>query len=218
MKKQDAEVSRSTAVRRIEAELMEDIATGSLKPGERLDEMALCDRFGVSRTPVREALTRLAAQDILAQGERRGLRVVEYSREELAQIFEAMHEIEVTCARIAAQRLSLLSRSEIERAQANCILAAESGNIQDYMRANERFHLAIYRATGNRYIEELAIGFRRKTGPFRAKKFLTKDDLIASAKTHADLIAGIFSEDSKTASDGMRNHMTGSFLRILDAN
>lgn len=209
---------RGSTVQRIEAALMDDIATGVLRPGERLDEVKLTERFGVSRTPIREALTRLTAQAILVPGEKRGVRVAEYSREELAQIFEAMHEIEATCARIAAQRLSLLSRSEIEAAQSACVTAAESGDMHAYMRANEAFHQTIYRATGNPYIAEIASDFRRRTGPFRAKKFASKDDLIASAKSHEDLIASIFSEDSKAASDGMRAHMTESFLRTLEVN
>lgn len=210
--------SRGTTVQRIEAALMDDIATGLLRPGERLDEVKLTERFGVSRTPIREALTRLTALAILVPGEKRGVRVAEYTREELAQVFEAMHEIEATCARIAAQRLSLLSRSEIERAQLTCMTAAKSGDVHAYMRANEAFHQTIYRATGNPYIAEIASDFRRRTGPFRAKKFGTQADLIASAESHEDLIASIFSKDSQAASDGMRAHMTESFLRTLDAN
>jgi len=218
MKDEAEKASRGNTVQRIEAALMEDIAAGLLRPGERLDEVKLTERFGVSRTPIREALTRLAAQDILVPGEKRGLRVAEYSREELAQIFEAMHETEATCARIAAQRLTLLSRSQIEMAQAACVHAAESGDRQAYLRANEAFHEAIYRATSNPYIAEMAADFRRRTGPFRAKKFATKADLVASARSHEDLITGIFSEDSKTASDGMREHMKESFLRTLQVN
>ena len=128
-----------------------------------------------------------------------------------------MHEIESTCARIASQRLTLLSRAEIEGAQADCMAAAESGDRHAYLRANEAFHEAIYRATSNPYIAEIAADFRRRTGPFRAKKFATEQDLLASARSHEDLIAGIFSEDSKTASEGMRAHMTESFLRTLEA-
>jgi DNA-binding GntR family transcriptional regulator len=206
---------RGHTVQRIEAALMDDIAAGLLAPGERLDEGALTERFGVSRTPVREALGRLTAQGILVPGEKRGVRVAQYGREELAQIFEAMHEIESACARIASQRLTLLARAEIEAAQAGCVAAAEAGDIPRYMRANEAFHEAIYRATGNPYMAGLASDFRRRTGPFRARKFATKADLIASAKSHEPLIAGIFSEDSKVASDGMRAHMTASFLRTL---
>ena len=78
--------------------------------------------------------------------------------------------------------------------------------------------MAIYRATGNPYITEIASEFRRRTGPFRAKKFETRDDLIASARSHAELINDIFSEDSATASRSMRSHMTASFLETLRAN
>ncbi len=194
MASKDAPITRGGAAARIEAALRDDIAAGALAPGERMDEVALTERFGVSRTPVREALTRLTAQGILVPGEKRGVRVAEYSREELAHIFETMHEIEAVCARIAAQRLTLLSRAEIEAAQSECVAAAEAGDRRRYMQANEAFHATIYRATGNPYIAELAADFRRRTGPFRAKKFATSDDLVASAQSHNDLIASIFSE------------------------
>ncbi len=209
---------KHSMAKRIEQALLEEIGTGALKPGQRLDEAGLARRFGTSRTPVREALSRLTAQGVLVQGERRGVFVAEYSREQLSQIFEAMHEIETACARIASQRLTLLSRSEIEAAQAACEAAAESGDRPQYLRANESFHMAIYRATGNPYITEIASEFRRRTGPFRAKKFETRDDLIASARSHAELINDIFSEDSATASRSMRSHMTASFLETLRAN
>ena len=213
-----AQGTRGSTVARIEAALRDDIAAGALAPGERLDEVRLSARFGVSRTPVREALSRLAAQGILVPGEKRGVRVAEYARDELAKVFEAMHEIEAACARVAAQRLSLLSRAEIEAAQAACRAAAATGDRQVYMRANEAFHAAIYRATGNPYLAAIAAEFRHRTGPFRARKFASEADLRASAESHEDLIASIFSEDTKAASDGMRAHMTASFLQTLRRN
>lgn len=209
---------KSSAAKRIEDALLEEIGAGALSPGQRLDELGLAERFGASRTPVREALSRLTAQGVLVQGEKRGVFVAEYSREALSQIFEAMHEIEAACARIAAQRLTLLTRSEIEAAQAACEDAAKFGDRIAYVNANEKFHLAIYKATGNPFMAEIALEFRRRTGPFRVKKFASRDDLIASAQNHRELIADIFSEDSATASKGMRDHMTASFLETLKAN
>ena len=211
-------IEKLSTVQRIELTLIEEISAGQLEPGERLDEMGLAERFGVSRTPVREALSRLTAQGVLVQGEKRGVFVAQYTREELSQIFEAMHEIEAACARIASQRLNLLSRAEIEASQSECMDAAKSGDKVGYLRANEAFHIAIYRATGNPYIAEIASEFRRRTGPFRAKKFATQDDLIASARSHQDLMADIFSEDQVTATKGMRAHMTTSFMQALKAN
>jgi DNA-binding GntR family transcriptional regulator len=209
---------RESSSARIEAALLEDIAIGELEPGARLDETRLAERFGVSRTPVREALNRLTAQGVLVAGEKRGVRVAQYGREELAQMFEAMHEIEALCAGLAAQRLTLLARSEMEAAQAECIAAAESGLRLRYLKANEALHFLIYRATRNAYIESLAVDFRRRTGPFRAKKFATRTDLIASAESHEELLQTIFSADSERAADGMRRHMTASFLRVFAMN
>ncbi|NDR58702.1 GntR family transcriptional regulator [Pseudoruegeria sp. M32A2M] len=206
-----------SAVQKVVVALTDDIAAGVLSPGERVDEVRLAEQLGVSRTPVREALNQLVAQRILVAGEKRGVRVAQYSREELSQIFEVMYEIEVMCARMASQRLTLLSRSEIELAQAKCIRIAEAGDRVEYMHANEDLHHAIYRATGNAFMEELASEFRRRTGPFRAKKFGSEKDLIASAKSHESLLASIFSADSKVASDGMREHMAASFLQALEA-
>ncbi len=210
--------SRESTGQRIESALLDDIAAGQLEPGEHLDETKLATRFGVSRTPVREALSRLTAQGVLVAGKKRGVCVAEYSREELAQMFEAMQEIESVCARLASQRLTLLARSEIEAAQANCAAAAAANDRLAYIKANEAMHMSIYRATDNPYIFELASDFRRKTGPFRAKKLQTQDDLLASVENHVDLLAKIFSADSQVAVDGMRKHMTESFMRVLAAN
>ncbi len=210
--------NKPSTARKIQEALIEEISTGELNPGQHLDENGLAMRFGVSRTPVREALSRLAAQGVLVQKDRRGIFVAEYSLEELGQIFEAMHEIETACARIVAQRLNLLARSEIEAAQAECLKTAEAGDRKGYLLANEAFHQAIYRATGNPYIAAIASEFRRRTGPFRAKKFESHEDLIASAQSHQVLLNDIFSEDSATASRGMRSHMTESFIQTLKMN
>ncbi|EBA14000.1 GntR family transcriptional regulator [Roseobacter sp. CCS2] len=210
--------SRESTGQRIESALRDDIAAGQLEPGERLDETKLAERFAVSRTPVREALSRLTAQGVLVAGEKRGVRVAQYSREELAQMFEAMQEIESICARLANQRLTLLARAEIEAAQESCKAAAAANDRLAYIHANEALHMSIYRATDNPYIRDLASDFRRKTGPFRAKKLETKADLDASVLSHEELLAKIFSGDSQVAVDGMRKHMTESFMRVLAVN
>ena len=209
---------RESTFQRIESALLDDIASGQLQPGERLDETKLATRFDVSRTPVREALSRLTAQGVLVSGEKRGVRVAQYSREELAQMFEAMQEIESICARLANQRLTLLARSEIEAAQEDCKAAAQANDRIAYIRANEALHLSIYRATDNPYIFDLASDFRRKTGPFRAKKLETQADLDASVQNHEELLAKIFSDDTQVAVDGMRKHMTECFMRVLAGN
>ncbi len=214
MEKDKVQKGRSIS-KHIEETLRADIASGQIDAGERLDETKLAERFAVSRTPVREALNRLVAQEILVSNGRRGVRVTEYTREELAHMFEAMHEIEALCAGMAAKRLTLLARSSIEAAQAECIRAAEANDLPGFLRANEAFHLAIYRATENPFIFDLASGFRQRTGPFRAKKFSTGEDLIASARSHDEIIKHLFSTDSAAAASEMGQHMKDTFMSIL---
>ena len=208
---------RVSAARPIERALMDDIAAGLVEPGAHLDETRLAERFGTSRTPVREALSRLVAGGIATSGAGRGVRVARYGREELAEMFEAMQELEVICAGLAARRLTLLARAELEDAQRACRAAAEAGDRAAYLRANEAFHEAIYAATRNRYIAGMAGEFRRRTGPFRARKFTTHEDLIASADGHDELLATILSSDDGTACEGMRVHMQRSYLDTLAA-
>lgn len=212
-----AERAGSSAAR-IEAALTAEIAAGLHAPGERLDETRLAARFGTSRTPVREALGRLVAQGILASEARRGARVALYSREQLAQMFEAMGEIEAVCARLAAQRLTLLTRAAIEAAQAECGAAAGAGDVARYLRANEAFHAAIYAATQNPYVAELAAELRRRTGPARAKKFRTEGDLHASVAGHEALMAVIVSGDGASAHEGTRSRLSASYLHALSLN
>lgn len=207
----------ASAAARIEAALRQEVAQGALAPGERLDETRLAARFGTSRTPVREALGRLVAQGVLRGAPGRGVRVAEYSHEELAQMFEAMQEIEAVCARLASQRLTLMGRSRLEAAQRACAAAAEEGDVPAYIAANEAFHAEIYAATQNPYVREIAGEFRRRTGPFRAKKFASKADLLASVAGHEALLAAILSGEGGTAQEGMRRHLTETYLAVLGA-
>ena len=197
---------------------MDEISAGLLEPGERLDETRLAERFGTSRTPVREALSRLGAQGIAVQGEGRGMRVARYGQEELAEMFEAMQELEVVCAGLAANRLTLLQRARLEAAQRECVAAAEANDRARYLRANEAFHDEIYAASQNRYVAAIASDFRRRTGPFRSKKFATHEDLLSSAKGHEELLARILSHDSDAARAEMMSHMRRSYLDALAAH
>lgn len=209
---------RLPAAARIEAALLDDVSVGAIAPGERLDETRLAARFGTSRTPVREALGRLVAAGVATGEGGRGLRVATLTHEELAQMFEAMQEIESVCARLAAQRLTLLGRARLQAAQAACAVAAEAGDIPAYLRANDAFHFEIYAATQNPYVRDLAADFRRRTGPFRAKKFAAPEDIRASARSHEDLLASILGGDAGHAYEGMRAHLAESYLKVLAAN
>lgn len=213
---------KKTTADKISEALIEDIAAGLLEPGERLDEVGLATRFNASRTPVREALHRLMAQNILTlsdeNGRRRNLQVASYTVSELSQMFEAMEEIEAVCAKMAAQRLNLLSEAAILRQLAAMEEAAQRGARSEFLKANEAFHQAIYRATLNDYIAELASSFRYRTGPFRAKRYRTKADMLDSIEPHRALVDTILGRKTEDVGKDIRRQMARDFLTRVEAS
>ncbi len=111
---------------RLRAQIEEDIATGLLRPGERLDEVSLAERFGVSRTPIREALQQLAISGLVEHRRHKGAIVSAPEPRRLLEMFELMAEFEAICARLAARRLLACDETELRQAMAACRAAALS--------------------------------------------------------------------------------------------
>ena len=102
-------------------EKIEDqIATGALSPGSALDEASLIDQYGVSRTPVREAMILLAAQGLIEIRPRRGAVVTSIGPARLMEMFEVMGELESLCSRLAARRMKDSERAELVAAHEAC--------------------------------------------------------------------------------------------------
>src|SRR4051812_204613 len=93
---------RQTQTQRLASEVADAILSGVLQPGSRLDEYMLADRYGTSRTPVREALRQLATTGLIELRPRRGAIVSQVTAEQLETLFVAMGELEATCARLSA--------------------------------------------------------------------------------------------------------------------
>ncbi|MFS2117573.1 GntR family transcriptional regulator, partial [Herbaspirillum frisingense] len=91
----------------------EMIAVGKLAPGQHLDETSLAEEFGVSRTPIREALIQLASMGIVEMRPRRGAIVAEIGPQQLIEMFEVMAEFEAMCGRLAARRMTPAEHVEL---------------------------------------------------------------------------------------------------------
>src|SRR5690606_38961445 len=136
--------------------LENDIAMGLLKAGERLDEATLAQRFGVSRTPIREALLQLATTGLVEIRPHRGAVVTQVGPSRLMEMFEVMAELEGMCGRLAARRADGADLAAVTAAQRDCRAAAEANDADGYYYANERFHHAIYQASRHRFLAEQA--------------------------------------------------------------
>lgn len=196
-----------TASGRIRTALEQDILNGTLAPGTRLDEMGVSVRFGVSRTPVREALNQLAASGLVVIRAHEGATVVKPTLAELLEKFEVMSLLEASCAEIAAKRHGTSDQAAMRRALADCQQAEAAGDGMAFHDANNRFHEAIYRATHNVFLAEQTLLLRNRLMPFRRYVAFHPGRMSRSNAQHHSIMSAIFAIESERASALMSQHL-----------
>ena len=188
-------------------QLADDIVSGALEPGTPLDEHAIAQRFGVSRTPVREAIRQLAASGLVVSRAHRGAVVALPTPRELEDMFRAMAELEALCAGLCAVEMSPVDRRRLQELHEEMAGLMRSGDHERYTAANEVFHGLIYKGTGNSYLADLTLQTRLRVSPFRRAQFRAPGRLRASNLEHDAVVRAILRGDRQSASELMRDHI-----------
>ena len=157
----------TTLAETIRQRLADDILRGVYPPGARLDENGLAKRFGLSRTPVREALRQLTSAGLVEMRPRRGVIVSLPTESTLAEMFEVMGELEASCARLAAQRMSPAERVNLEFVHRRSLDAVRGNDTESYRTVNFEFHDVIYRGAHNEFLLATTVGIRQRIAPER---------------------------------------------------
>lgn len=192
---------------RIRDALTDAIAAGELAAGTALDEQTLADRFGASRTPVREALRQLAFSGLAEQRPRRGMVVARMTPERIMDMFEATAEIEALCVRLATYRMRPLELSALMDLHRRSGAAVESDDLDAYDGLNRQFHEGLYAATHNGFLAEQALAIRTRLSAFRRTQLRQGDRIRHSHAEHGAILATIAEGDGEAAARRMRAHM-----------
>jgi DNA-binding GntR family transcriptional regulator len=204
--------------------LEEMIVSGSLKPGERLDEMHIADRFKVSRTPVREALKALAAVGLVQMGPRQGLTVAAVSIGTLLEMFQLMAELEGLHARLAARRAGHEHKKRLETAHERLCDVLKRNDPQLFYDVNREFHEAIYDASQTEFLAEQTRTLRRRVAPYRRYVTFQPGRMVATISEHRRILDAILNADGDAAQRAAREHVNllgdnlADFIASLPAN
>ncbi|MBX3502284.1 MAG: GntR family transcriptional regulator [Alphaproteobacteria bacterium] len=201
-----ADVEAATRAESIRRSLADEIITGRLAPGTRLDEVGTAERFAVSRTPVREALNQLVGIG-LAQRQGRGLVVAQLAPAMVTEAFELMADLEALCAHYAAQRMTPVERRLLAQIHERAGEAMRHGVREDYDALNTEFHAAIYRGSHNRPLEDAAHAARRRVAPYRTGQFNVSGRLARSFGEHALVVEAIQRGEAARAAAHVRAHV-----------
>lgn len=184
-----------------------DIASGTYKAGQRLDEREIASRLNVSRTPVREALNRLASIGLVDARPNQGCFVASLTFQDFLQQYELMADLEALCARLAARRMEDVARVELRQLSLDGLRSAEQGNVEAYVPINLEFHRVIYAATKNRFLEQSILDLRRRMAHYRGFSIRLPGRIMLSANEHIMITDAIVRSDSDEAYRLMRWHM-----------
>lgn len=147
--------------------LRQAILKGELEPGERLMEIQLAERLGVSRTPIREAIRKLELEGLVLMIPRKGAEVAKISEKSLRDVLEVRRSLEELAAELACQRMDAEALKDLEDAQKAFIQAVESGETMTMAEADEHFHDVIYMGTGNTRLVQILNNLREQMYRYR---------------------------------------------------
>jgi DNA-binding GntR family transcriptional regulator len=200
-------MTRHTLTNTLRDQLEQEILTGELAPGSRLDEVSLAARFNVSRTPVREALRQLAASDLVVIRPRQTPMVAPMTVQTLLQMFEVMAELEGLCARLTTRRISIEASDRLVDTQNRLREALEKRDVKRFYDINHEFHEIIYDASANPFLANQTRSLRNRLAPFRRQVTGQPGRMALTILEHQAVIDAIVSGASEAAGLAMRNHV-----------
>lgn len=183
------------------------IIDGRLTPGERLDEMDLARRFGMSRTPVREAIKSLIATGLVDVRGRQGTAVATLSIPALIEMFDLMSALEGLCARLAARRATQEQKARMRAIHAELEQAYEARDPEEFYRINGCFHDILYEAAHTHFLADQTIQLRRRLAPYRRRVTYQPGRMHATLSEHMEIIDAIDAGNSVAAMAAASTHV-----------
>ena len=189
--------------------ILEAIEGGMFKPGDRLVESELAERFGVSRTPVREALQRLETQGMLTR-DGRSLIVAALDHNQLSELYAVRTELEGLAARLAA-RHATEEELRVLRSMVTEDMALLGGDPRVLSRANKRFHKQIHLASHNRFLVQQLDLVHRSMALMATTSFAAEGRDATALAEHARIVAAIEARDGDAAHAALKEHISKAY-------
>lgn len=206
----------TTIADRVCRQLAEEIISGAIPPGKKLEEQLLAEKFGVSRSPIRDALRQLGGTGLVDVKPNRSVRVVNLRVDQIHDMYEALGEMEALCAAYCARRMTVVERKRLESLHQESEAAARMKDKKTYADLNDRFHSMLHRGSHNETLCSLTHELRRRLAPFRRPIFFHGPKrLIASWQEHDKLVDAIKASDPERAHAETANHLVNSSLNVI---
>lgn len=195
--------------------LRQAILTGELKPGERLMEIHLANRLGVSRTPIREAIRKLELEGLVTMIPRRGAEVAQITEKSMSDVLEVRRALDALCVELACERISDEDIRDLKDACDNFERAVRSKDAKKIAQADVELHNIIVKATGNSRLIQLINNLSEQMYRYRYEYIKDASQHARLIEEHRIIYKSIVRKDKETASRAAKMHIDNQEKAIM---
>lgn len=210
-------LSSTSLTSRVQARIENLIMSGELRGGDRVNEIALSERFGTSRGPIREACRALTQEGLLVAVPNRGVFVRELDLREALEVYDIRSSLDELMGRLIAERVTDVEIDELWRLIDEMDAAAQTKDLDRYYPVNLAFHNKLLALANNRRLERLYRGLVKELHLFRRKGLLQRGSMRISNEEHRQIVEAIADRDPIAASVNMKSHVLAAKQRLLAA-
>jgi DNA-binding GntR family transcriptional regulator len=208
-------ISRRSLHEELAARLRDMITEGALPAGKKIPERELCEKFGVSRTPLREALKVLASEGLINLNQNRGAVVASLTRADLEEVFPIMGSLEALSGSLACARMSDADIKAVETLHHQMVRSFEEGDRPTYFKLNQAIHRAILVGSGN---ETLVAMHQMLAGRIHRARYMANDDAArwrAAVEEHERILAALQERDGPRLAVVLSDHLRNKLASVM---
>ena len=195
--------------------LRQAILKGELEPGERLMEIQLAERLGVSRTPIREAIRKLELEGLVLMIPRRGAEVAKISEKNLRDVLEVRRSLEELAIDLACQRIQEEELETLREAQKEFAAAIAVGDAMEIAQTDEKFHEIIYSGTGNQKLMQILSNLREQMYRYRLEYIKDANKRLILLVEHEQILKALSLRHVQEARLAVREHIDNQEITVL---
>lgn len=187
--------------------LREAILRGDLKPGERLMELQLASKLGVSRTPIREAIRMLEQEGLAVTIPRRGAEVAKMTEKDMEDVLQVRDALDELAASIACEQITTEELEELRRTMREFEDATKTGDLKVIAEIDVKFHDIIYRATRNPKLENILNNLREQMYRYRVEYLKDEKNFPILIREHSEIVEGLSKRNKDKVIVAMHKHV-----------
>jgi DNA-binding GntR family transcriptional regulator len=192
------------------------IVEGDLVPGSRIPEKRLCEEFGISRTPLREALKVLATEGLVLLLPNRGARVAEITAKDVEDMFQVMGALEGLSGELACRHITPAQLAEIRALHYEMLLHHARGELAPYFKLNQRIHEAIVACADNAVLGAMVAGLAGRIRRARYRANLSRERWDQAVREHEEILDALTRRDGERLGQLLRDHLRHKYEAIAE--